>query len=633
MRHEDELRRALREEVSGVGSSEEAWRSIERRLDQQTPGRRGSRVAAIALALTLSTASLVGLWVGFRSGGIGREVTPGEPPDLQPRVTAVVPVGSFPRDIAIGEGAVWVSVPAQGPDEDDLIVRVDPVTNEVAARIPMEDYIDELAAGEGGIWGVGVEGSGADLTLYVVRIDPATNEVVATIRDVSGPLAVGEGALWAVDRAGARAGPEGSSLLRIDPATNEVEATIPLGVAAWDIEIGEGYVWILPLEPGPGEGNVLQVDPATNEIVARIEIPIPGTVFAPAVGEGSAWVPVCCVDNELTLVRVDVGTSRIMGEPITVEAGAPFAVAAGHVWLVDEGGALYGLNVATSEVDETVSGFEWPAGGFPDPSAELDPAQLTVWIANYQDSVTRIDLAAGSPSPSFPLTYPEGDNEVMPIAFLNGTTAEIVYPADLPIEQVTIQPAGSLYDGVHDFSLDGLTSRFVVWREPVKDVEPIESYDPPLDGIVRKWQAVRADGQTFRLGPWLVEVPYETLTDEQRQAFLDHLLGLETEGGFLILEATRPLLLWPTEEGELVTQIYFDIDNLQILDRCIDFSQAADDSFLRNGIRVFRVTEGADVGVDVYLWCDRTGEFGIQVDEGPLADALIDGLSFRKVNR
>lgn len=46
---------------------------------------------------------------------------------------------------------------------------------------------------------------------------------------------------------------------------------------------------VLPLEPGPGEGNILQVDPATNQVAARIEIPLPGTVFAPALGEG--YVP------------------------------------------------------------------------------------------------------------------------------------------------------------------------------------------------------------------------------------------------------------------------------------------------------------------------------------------------------
>lgn len=401
MRLEEELRRALREGVSGVGTSEEAWDAIERRLEGEASGRSGRRFAVAAVALTVSAASLVGLWHAFRSAPTDR--LGGEPVDLHPRVTAVVPVGPSPGDVAVGEGAVWVAVPAQPPAQDrQLIVRIDPATNDVIARIPMDDYIEELAAGEGGVWANAVAGTAANPVFSIVRIDPATNEVVATIRDVSGPLAVGEAALWAVDRAGARAGPEGSTLLRIDPGTNRVAARIPLGVALWDVEVGDSYVWVLTFEPEQGDGDILQVDPRTNEVVARIDVPVPGSVFAPALGEGAAWVPVCCVDNELNLVRVDVSSGQIVGVPIRVtQAGAPVAVAAGHVWMVAEDGALYGMNVATSEVDETVSGFDWPAGTFPDPPAELDADRLAVWVANYQDSVTRIDLAAsagGGPS-------------------------------------------------------------------------------------------------------------------------------------------------------------------------------------------------------------------------------------------
>ena len=388
----------------------EADSSITSEADQSpTKARRGSRIAAIALALTLSATSITTLWLGFRERPLDRTEgqANGEPVELQPRVAAVVPVGSHPQDVAVGEGAVWVSVPAQ----DNLVVRIDPITNEPVARIPVEGYVEELAAGEGGVWGAGAQFDGGDFIPFLVRIDPASNEVMARIPDVSGPLAVGDGALWAVDRAGARAGPDGSTLLRIDPATNEVVSRIALGVAAWDIEFGEGYVWVLPLEPDPGEGDILQVDPVTSEVVASIEIPrpdsgYPPTVYAPAFGKGSAWVPVCCPDNELTLVRVDVATSQIVSEPITLPGGAPFAVAAGHVWFIEERGALYGLNVATLEVDEEVSGFDWPAGGFPDPSTELDPGQLAVWVTNAdQDSVIRIDLVV-APSPEG--AVPEG---------------------------------------------------------------------------------------------------------------------------------------------------------------------------------------------------------------------------------
>jgi hypothetical protein len=551
VRLEEELRRALREGVSAVEASEEAWTAIERRLERAAPERPGRRVAIAALALTVSAASLVGLWLAFRSAPADR--LGDEPIDLDPRVTAIVPVGPFPGDIAVGEGAVWVGLPAQPPEQDrQLIVRIDPDTNEVVAQIPMDDHIEELAAGEGAVWGNAVAGTAANPVFSVVRIDPATNELVATIADVSGPLAVGEGALWAVDRAGARAGREGSTLLRIDPGTNRVVARIPLGVALWDVEVGEGYVWVLTFEPDPGEGDILQVDPRTNEVVARIDIPLPGSVFAPALGGGSAWVPVCCVDNELNLVRVDVSSGQVAGEPIRVtQAGAPVAVTAGHVWMVAERGALYGLNVATSEVDEVVSGFEWPAGTFPDAPAELDPDRLAVWVANYRDSVTRIDLLASStPTPStairgafYPSTYEEGDRVVMPVTFVDGTTAELLFdPALRPKELGTY---GEIAGGL------GLVDRSIYFRygdaSSFKGSGPLATYEGNGGTMVEEWDpppdSFSCPNLVFEFDDWYVGVRtcQDELSSQEKAEWALRLVGRQTADGFLVLEALPPL--------------------------------------------------------------------------------------------
>jgi hypothetical protein len=35
----------------------------------------------------------------------------------------------------------------------------------------------------------------------------------------------------------------------------------------------------------------------------------------------------------------------------------------------------------------------------------------------------------------------------------------------------------------------------------------------------------------------------------------------------------------------------------------------------------------------VWFWCDQTGEFGVQVNEDPIAETLVDGLSFRSIGR
>jgi DNA-binding beta-propeller fold protein YncE len=542
--------------------------------------------------------------------------------------------------VAVGAGSAWVSVQRGGTSS---IVRIDLATNEVVAEIPVEDtpWRKRIAATEEAVW--------AASTGTLERIDPDTNTVVATVdmqgRPVSA-IAADPTAVWAVaitepaDEAGEWTG----TLVRVDPATNDVVAEIPLGpqVAGYEDEVmlGADSVWVLGVrwfeqEDAEYGSDLIRIDPATNQITARI--PVGG--FRMVMGVNEVWVRFIAdgvfdtSDERLLWTRVDATTN---------EPSAPFEFGDNGLRLVTSE-ALWSVgsndqeHVRVSRFDP--ESLELEASSEPIRSyyhdAVIDPTSGTVWVSAVWNLV-RVDIVedtVDATRPPFPLTYREGANKVMPIAFLNGTTAEMVYPASLPLDQVTIQPNGSLYDGVMDFSLNGLASKFVVEHSPTVDVEPIESYDLPLDGIVARLRAVPAGRHAVRLGPWIVDVPYEALTAEQHRGLLDHLFGLETEGGFLILEATPPLLLWPSDEGRLVTQMYLDVDDLQILDRCIDFSQAADDSFVRNGIEVFWLSEGAGAGADIWFWCDRTGELGVQVNEGPIAEALVDGLSFRNIRR
>jgi len=100
-----------------------------------------------------------------------------------------VTVGIHGKDVAFGEGSVWVvnAEPVNG-----TISRIDPSTNQVVATIPVGGDPLELAIGAGSIW-VANMGSKS-----ISRIDPATNRVVQSIHVGKSPrrLAFGEGALW-----------------------------------------------------------------------------------------------------------------------------------------------------------------------------------------------------------------------------------------------------------------------------------------------------------------------------------------------------------------------------------------------------------------------------------------------------
>jgi virginiamycin B lyase len=103
------------------------------------------------------------------------------------KVLAKIAVGPQPRFMAAGLGSVWTL--NQG---DGSVSRVDPATNQVSATIavgvPGEG--GDIAVGEGAVW---VTAIGKPLT----KIDPATNRVVAQYVGKGGDaLRVGLGSLW-----------------------------------------------------------------------------------------------------------------------------------------------------------------------------------------------------------------------------------------------------------------------------------------------------------------------------------------------------------------------------------------------------------------------------------------------------
>jgi DNA-binding beta-propeller fold protein YncE len=107
-------------------------------------------------------------------------------------------VGSRPRRLAVGEGAVWTL------NGDGTVSRVDPATSKVAATIKVgrETTGGDIAAGAGSVW-VSVPGT------PIVRIDPRTNRAVqAFTGDGGGAILVAHGSVWVS---------AGSQTWRLDP--------------------------------------------------------------------------------------------------------------------------------------------------------------------------------------------------------------------------------------------------------------------------------------------------------------------------------------------------------------------------------------------------------------------------------
>jgi hypothetical protein len=252
--------------------------------------------------------------------------------------------------VAFGAGSVWVSsgyydmgpAPKRGPG--DVVFRIDPQTNRVVDRIPV-DPPSGLAFGHGSVWATSA-GYGT-----VSRIDPQSEKVVAKLRVGRGAVGIAadenSGAVWVASvhlpkDYGGYDFPkysEDRNLTRLDPATNRVVEEIPIeahshyGGGADDVAVGEGAVWVLS-----GDGNLLKVDPATNEIAARVSVGDSPSQLA--VYGGGVWALVQA--KEFRLVRVDPQTMQIVATedigPIPKIGEGALAAGGGYIWFSSEEG-------------------------------------------------------------------------------------------------------------------------------------------------------------------------------------------------------------------------------------------------------------------------------------------------------
>jgi hypothetical protein len=296
-------------------------------------------------------------------------------------VVATIAVGAEPSQVTVAAGAVWVGVWDTG-----MLVRVDPATNRVAARIrvgrPQESPV-AVAATAGAVWVVDFGDA------QVLRVDPTTNRVVARIpvRGGAGGIGTGAGAVWVTSGEGGDQ--HHGWVQQIDPTHNRVVATtaVPSGLL-WDIAVDGPSVWV-----GSELGGLWRIDADTSR-VTTIRQPggAPeggaGGVGHLAAGAGAVWVA-----SDGQLQRRDARSGRVVATIPWADGSvaARGAVAAGGVWF-SSGQGLARFDVTANRLVATV-----PAASTAGTATLADITGVAggagaVWVLNDQ-SLLRIDPA------------------------------------------------------------------------------------------------------------------------------------------------------------------------------------------------------------------------------------------------
>jgi YVTN family beta-propeller protein len=188
------------------------------------------------------------LWVGVRKQPESRRDGYGESlvridPSISPPGQQAIPMPGGVGDVAVGEGAVWVTNTFSGS-----VTRVDPNNLKDTRRIRVGPVPNGVAVGEGGVWVALGRGKA------VARVNPRTRKRTSTIALGVAPtrVAVGGGSVWVTAR-------DANRLFRIDPKKHRIRESLPTDSEPFALDVTDGHYVYLTLADDITNGGVQRV--------------------------------------------------------------------------------------------------------------------------------------------------------------------------------------------------------------------------------------------------------------------------------------------------------------------------------------------------------------------------------------
>jgi streptogramin lyase len=229
-----------------------------------------------------------------------------------------------------GLGSVWLLVPARVDStslfdgEDELVYRLDPLTNKIVGRpVKFNGPSRVIATALGSVWALVVPPH-RDKPATLLRIDPKSGRILMRAkvgskgRDIdqtvtADTISQGLGALWITYCAT-------GSVYRIDPESGKTVASIKVGHYPQALTFAGGNVWVADRE----DGRVREIDPRTNRVVgSSLNVSRePGSqgralgdiIWMGAAADGTVWF---YDQNHDQVAHLDPRTRRLTFSPST----------------------------------------------------------------------------------------------------------------------------------------------------------------------------------------------------------------------------------------------------------------------------------------------------------------------------
>jgi DNA-binding beta-propeller fold protein YncE len=313
----------LRRELVGAADRERRRSAPRRAL------RRSRRAIVPALA---GAVAVVGAVLGLAV--LGRD----DPaPPQSPGVIATIPLGGIPQGVAVGDGSVWVT------EFGGRLLRLDPRSRRVIATVQVGTSATQLSASDDAVWAMGAIDEGGQRK-RLVRVDPATDRIAARIGSfgwAGAILAAAPEALWLqADRQ--TPGP----LRRLDPTTNRIEGAFgPARRVA--MAVGGGRLWTLT-----EDGLLEWRDAATGRPLGR------RAGFAPRPPGGPYWNTIAAdADGAFVATGENGSVTRLSADgriewAVAVGANGALAVAEHAVWVTTEDGTQRNAQLLRLDPDD-----------------------------------------------------------------------------------------------------------------------------------------------------------------------------------------------------------------------------------------------------------------------------------------